>query len=68
MLDKVSVSLVEFKIYEEIEDGKYKIDGALNTAVHKIMIGFIDVCALRSLSKMVAGSQSNGYDEDGRSQ
>jgi hypothetical protein len=46
MLDTVSVSLVQFKIYQEIEDGKCKIDGALYTAVHKIMISFVDVCAL----------------------
>jgi hypothetical protein len=46
MLDTVSVSLVQFKIYQEIEDGKCKIDPALYTAVHKIMISFVDVCAL----------------------
>jgi hypothetical protein len=46
MLSKVPVSLVELKIYKKIEDGKCKIDGALSTAVHKIMIGFVDVCAL----------------------
>ena len=46
IVDKVSISLVEFKIYKEIEGGKCKIDDAIYTVVHKIMIGFVDIYAL----------------------